>query len=160
MVGGENRGMTPHSRTLLCSRQLIQETFVESATEKVVAAVHNSCSPGTFMAELCACMPGFREKLSPDLDLIRAAPGIIWLYSGAKEGLQAKNGSVDGCVRGVKAPFFRTARLTWQHSAGKQPVKGGGVCRVIWTSIWGSRHCNPHASSQKSRIQPHFSTRI
>ena len=79
---------------------------MESATEKVVAAVHNSCSPGTFMAELCACMPGFREKLSPDLDLIRAAPGIIWLYSGAKEGLQAKNGSVDGRVRGVKAPFF------------------------------------------------------
>ena len=75
MVGGENRGMTPHSRTLLCSRQLIQETFGESEAEKAVAAVHNSCSPGTFMPELCACMPGFRAKLSPGLDLIRAAPG-------------------------------------------------------------------------------------
>ena len=55
---------------------------------------------------MCAWMPGFRAKLSPDSDLIRAVAGKVWLYSGAKEGLQAKNGSVDGRVRGVKAPFF------------------------------------------------------
>ena len=40
-----------------------------------------------------------------------------------KKGIQAKNGSVDGRVRGVKAPFFRTARLTWaafsMKTAGK-----------------------------------------
>lgn len=121
----------------------------------MVAAVHNSSTPGTSWAEMCAWMPGFRAKLSLDSDLIRAVAGKVWLYSGAKEGLQAKNGSVDGRVRGVKAPFFRTARLTWQHSAGKQPVKGGGVCRVIWASTWGSRRCKSsfHPSkAETSRI--------
>ena len=75
MVGRDNCTTAAHGGTMVDDRQLIQETFVESATEKAVAAVHNSCSPGTFMAELCACMPGFRAKLSPGLDLIRAAPG-------------------------------------------------------------------------------------
>ena len=68
---------------------------------------------------------------------LRPYPGCsrqsLAIFRG-KKGIQAKNGSVDGRVRGVKAPFFRTARLTWQHSAGKQPVKGGGVCRVIGPS--------------------------
>lgn len=128
---------------------------MESATEKAVAAVHNSCSPGTFMAELCACMPGFRAKRSPDLDLIQAAQGIIWLYSGSKEGLQAKNGSIDGRVRDKKPLFFVQLGLLGQHSPGKQPVKDGGVCRVIWTSTRGSRRCKSsfHPSkAETSRI--------
>ena len=126
--------MTPHSSTEFGGRQLIQRPFRRSTAADVDTAAHNRFTTGTIRTEMCAWMPGFRAKLSLDSDLIRAVAGKVWLYSGAKEGLQAKNGSVDGRVRGVKAPFFRTARLTWQHSAGKQPVKGGGVCRVIGPS--------------------------
>ena len=54
MVGKNNRGMTAHNGTMVDDRQLIQETFGESAAEKAVAAVHNSCSPGPSRAEMCA----------------------------------------------------------------------------------------------------------
>ena len=154
-MGGESRGMTPHSSTEFGGRQLIQRPFRRSTAADVDTAAHNRFTTGTIRAEMCAWMPGFRAKLSLDSDLIRAVAGKVWLYSGAKEGLQAKNGSVDGRVRGVKAPFFRTARLTWQHSAGKQPVKGGGVCRVIWTFTRRSRRCKAsfHPSkAETSRI--------
>ena len=103
--GQDNCTTAAHNGAMFDNRQSIQETFGESAAEKAVAAVHNSCSPGTFMPELCACMPGFRAKLSLDSGLIRAVADKVWLYSGTKEGLQAKNGSVDGRVRGVKALF-------------------------------------------------------
>jgi len=46
------------------------------------------------------------ETLSGLRPYLRAVAGKVWLNSGAKEGLQAKSGSVDGRVRGVKAPFF------------------------------------------------------
>ena len=101
--------------------------------------------------------------LGVTLSGLRPYPGCsgqsLAVFRG-KKGIQAKNGSVDGRVRGVKAPFSVQVGLLGQHSPGKQPVKDRSVCRVIWTSTRGSRHCNPHASSQKSRIQPHFSTRI
>ena len=123
MVGKDNCSTAAHGGTMVDNRQPIQETFGESTAEKAVAAVHNRCSPGPFRAELCAWMPSFRAKRSPDSDLIRAATGIIWLYSGSKEGIRAKNSSVDGHVRGKKAPFFRTARLIWaafsRKTAGK-----------------------------------------
>ena len=106
MVGGENRGITPHSRTLFSGKQPIQRPFRRSTAADVDTAAHNRFTTGTIRTEMCAWMPGFRAKLSPDSDLIRAVAGKVWLYSGAKEGLQAKNGSVDGRVRGVKAPFF------------------------------------------------------
>ena len=112
MMGKDNCSTAAHGWTMVDNRQPIQETFGESTAEKAVAAVHNRCSPEPFRAELCAWMPRFRAKCSPDSDLIRAATGIIGLYSGAKEGIQAKNGSVDGRVRGVKASILHTARLT------------------------------------------------
>ena len=106
MVGGESREMTPHSSTEFGGRQLIQRPFRRSTAADVGTAAHNSFTTGTIRTEMCAWMPGFRAKLSPDSDLIRAAAGKDWLYLGEKEGIQAKNGSVVGRVRGKKAPFF------------------------------------------------------
>ena len=64
--------------------------------------------------------------LGVTLSGLRPYPGCsgqsLAVFRG-KKGIQAKNGSVDGRVRGVKAPFFRTARLTWaafsMKTAGK-----------------------------------------
>ena len=75
MTGKDNCKTAAHGGTMLDDRQPIQETFGESAAEKAVATVHNSCSPGTSRAEPCACMPGFRAKLSPGSALTRAAAG-------------------------------------------------------------------------------------
>ena len=70
------------------------------------AAVQSSLAPGASRAEPYAWMLGLRAKQAPGSDLIWAAPGEDWLYSGEKEGIQAKNGSVGGRVMGKKAPFF------------------------------------------------------
>ena len=62
--------------------------------------------------------------------------------------------------KGEKSLFCTYQGWLERHLAGKQPVKVGGVCRVIGTSTQGSRRKEPHISGNKSRNQLHFPTRI
>lgn len=105
MVGRGNCTMTVHGRRIFGSRQPIQQAFWQYAAEEAGVAAQSSLAPGSSWAKPCAWMQGFRAKLSPDSDLIRASAGEDWLYSGAKEGIQAKNGGIGGRVRG-KRPLF------------------------------------------------------
>ena len=63
-------------------------------------------------------------KTDSDLDFIQAATGEDWQHFVEKEAFALENGGVVGRVRGKKAPFFRTARLTWaafsRETAGKR----------------------------------------
>jgi len=75
--------------------------------------------------------------------------------SSEKKVIMRAKGGADGRVKGKKALFLRAARLTWAAFSRKQPVKIGGVCRVIWTFTRRSRRCKAsfHPSkAETSRI--------
>ena len=99
MTGKDNCTTAAHGGTMFDDRQTIQRRCQQHT------AAQSSLAPRASGADLYAWMPGFRAKLSPGSDLIRAAAGKDWLYSGVKEGIKAKNGSVDGRVR-EKKPLF------------------------------------------------------
>ena len=102
----DEQGQPHDGGTMFDDRQTIQRRCRQHTAAGAGAAAQSSLAPRASGADLYAWMPGFRAKLSPGSDLIRAAAGKDWLYSGVKEGIQAKNGSVGGRVTGKKAPFF------------------------------------------------------
>ena len=60
MVGGESRGMTPHSSSEFGGIQLIQRPFRRSTAADVGTTAHNRFTTGTIRTVMCAWMPGFR----------------------------------------------------------------------------------------------------
>ncbi len=52
----------------------------------------------------------------------------------SEEGFMAGTGGAGGRTEGKKPLFFTHYGWLGRHQSGKQPVKDGGVCRVIWTS--------------------------
>ena len=161
MVGGESRGMTPHSSTEFGGRQLIQRPFRRSTAADVGTAVHNSSALGIPSTELCAWMPELRAKQTPEPE---AYPGYTGrrsaVFRGAQEAFRRENGGASGRKKGKKPLFCTQQGWLGRHLSGKQPVKDGGVCRVIGTISRGSKRKEPHISGDKSRNQPHFLTRI
>ena len=134
MVGWDNRGQSAHSRTLLGSRPLTQRPFRRRAAAKAGTAVHNSSTPGTSRAEMCTWMPGFRAKQAPDRRLVPTAPGEDRKYSKEKETFRRSTGSAGRRTEGEKPLFCTQQGWLGRHLSGKQPVKDGGVCRVIGPS--------------------------
>ena len=134
MVGRGNRGMTPHSRMVFSIRQPIQRPSRRSTAADVGTAAHNLCIPGNSRAEMCAWMPGLRAKQAPGQRLIRAAPGEDRRCSGKKEAFRRSTGSAGGHREGEKPHYCTQQCWLGRHLARKQPVKDGGVCRVIGPS--------------------------
>jgi len=106
MVSKGNYTTEAHGGTMFNDRQTIRRRCWHHTAAGAGAAAQSSLAPRASRAEPYAWMLGLRAKQAPGSDLIWAAPGEDWLYSGEKEGIQAKNGSVGGRVTGKKAPFF------------------------------------------------------
>lgn len=123
MVGKNNRTTAAHGGTVFGGRQLIQQAFWQYAAEEAGAAALISLTPGASWPEPCAWMPGFRAKLSPGSNPIRAASGEDWLTSRDKRELTGKKGGVGRYTKGQKAPFLRTARLARAASVRKTAGK-------------------------------------
>ena len=160
MVGRDNCTTAAHSRTGFDSRQPIQWRCLQYAATEADTAAHNRFTPGPSRSgDVCldAGFPG--ETLSG----LGSYPGCtrrrLEVFRG-KRGFRRAKGGVGRRTRDKKPLFFVQLGLLGQHSPGKQPVKDGGVCRVIWTISRGSRHCNSSTAPLNSRIQPHFPTRI
>ena len=105
MVSKGNYTTEAHGGTMFNDRQTIQRRCWHHTAAGAGAAAQSSLAPRASRAEPYAWMLGLRAKQVPGSDLIWAAPGEDWLYSGEKEGIQAKNGSVGGRVRGKKTLF-------------------------------------------------------
>ena len=124
---------------MFVGRQLILQTFWQHTVTEAGEAVQSIRSPRTFRAKLCAWTPGFRAKQSPGTDFFRAAPGEDQHCFGRKEAFRRATGGAGGRKKGKKPLFFTPQGWLGRHLSGKQPVKDGGVCRVIWTISRGSR---------------------
>ena len=70
-------------------------------------------------------------KTDSDLDFIQAATGEDWQHFVEKEAFALENGGAGGRTEGKKPLFFTHYGWLGRHQSGKQPVKDGGVCRVI-----------------------------
>ena len=143
MVGGESRGMTPHSSTLL-SMQPIQRPFKRSTAADVGTATHNLRAPGTSERRYVLRCRVSGQKHLQVLGLIRAAPGKDQHCFGEKEAFRRASGGAGGRKEGEKPLFCTQQGWFGRHLSGKQPVKDGGVCRVIGPS--------PGEADAKSRI--------
>jgi len=79
--------------------------------------------PGHPGRETCVWMPGFRAKLSPGLDLIRAAPSENGWCLKRKEGDHAGKRRRCRVSRGQNTPILHTAKLTRAASGRKTAGK-------------------------------------
>ena len=117
MTGKDNCTTAAHGGTMFDDRQTIQRRCRQHT------AAQSSLAPRASGADLYAWMSGFRAKLSPGSDLIRAAAGKDGPYSGEKEDIQTKNGGVSGCTTEQKPLCLRALRLTWATSGRKTADK-------------------------------------
>lgn len=105
MAGNDNRGQATHGGELFGGKQPIWRGFRPCTAAEVKSTARSiwlSRDPG---ALCCACMPGFRAKLSLSRAFFHAEPGGKRLFPGQDEAFQREKGGDDGQKKGEK-PLF------------------------------------------------------
>ena len=145
--GVRRKTADPADIPAVCSRR-----YSRSSTEQ-------PCSHG-FLSKAMCLDAGFPGVASSRLKPYPGCSGQrLAAFQTKKEAFMRKK-AVSAGVQRQKSPFFPTARLTWAASSRKTTGKDGGVCRVIGTSTQAQQPENLSNPCGKSRIHPHFPTRI